>query len=110
MSKRSMYKDNKGNWHYGIEGEKLPEISYSLNTQTDNGGKKMRLIDADELPVFSQIERITENEINYTCWIPAKAIENAPTIEAIPIDWIKHYRYYNGLLAKMVEDWKEWKE
>ena len=66
----------------------------------------MRLIDADKLPIFSQIERITENEITYTCWISTKAIENAPTVESIPIEWIEQYRYFNGLIDKMIEDWR----
>lgn len=49
----------------------------------------MRLIDADKLPTFNQVERITDTEIEYTSWIPRGIIEHAPTVEAIPIEWIK---------------------
>lgn len=29
---KEMYKDNAGNWRYGIEGEELPGVSYSADS------------------------------------------------------------------------------
>ena len=50
----------------------------------------MRLIDADKLPEVNTIERIEgEREVFVNSWIPAAAIWKAPTVEAIPTEWIK---------------------
>lgn len=51
----------------------------------------MRLIDKDKL-----IEVLTNERVDY-----AKAIINAPIVEAIPIEWIENwskqfYKYING--------------
>lgn len=54
-----------------------------------NGGKKMRMIDADELcKVLNQIVGSPEGdaklmEIN-------QCIVDVPTVNAIPVDWLKH--------------------
>ena len=57
----------------------------------------MRLIDADKLPEVNTIERIDgDREVFVSSWIPATAIWKAPTVEAIPIEWVKKY------LAKLI--------
>ena len=50
----------------------------------------MRLIDVDILPEVDTIERIDgERDVFVNSWIPAAAIWKAPTVEAIPIEWLK---------------------
>ena len=54
----------------------------------------MRLIDADKLPELETIEAIDGKEVYtvYTVsWIPKRAIDAAPTVEAIPIEWINNW-------------------
>lgn len=56
----------------------------------------MRLIDADKLPEVNTIERIEgDREVFVNSWIPATAIWKAPTVEAIPIQWIYLWRLKN---------------
>lgn len=76
----------------------------------------MRLIDADELPEVNTIERIEgDREVFVNSWIPATAIWKAPTVEAIPIEWIEKYNnenwfdagtQYNAVTC-MLDQWRE---
>lgn len=81
----------------------------------------MRLIDADELPVTCTLKAIN-GEIAVTGWIEAERINEAPTIEAIPIEWLKDWRkekwfdrrlsmeerMVRAMVARMiVEDWED---
>ena len=80
----------------------------------------MRLIDADELFVIDTIEKVND-DVEIVSWIPLRQIEDAPTVEAIPIEWIKLYASYKATrdgmdcywsmwqedIHKMIEDWRE---
>ena len=76
----------------------------------------MRLIDADKL-------RINCFCIDKIC-VDARTIENAPTVKAIPIEWINSYTtglifsddyednadsidYYISCIKEMVRDWEK---
>ena len=48
----------------------------------------MRLIDADNLPVVNSIERIDGKDVFVASWIPGSSIENAPTVDAIPWEFL----------------------
>lgn len=81
----------------------------------------MRLVDADKLPEVNSIERTDERGVFVCSWIPAEAIWNAPTVEAIPIEWIKKWheeedrRLGDGWThiehphshIRMIEDWRK---
>lgn len=83
----------------------------------------MRLIDADALPEVDSIERIEgDRGVFVTTWIPAEAIWKAPTVEAIPIEWMnkwlsKFYKEINGRtyymgdgydsVQDMLDDWEK---
>ena len=66
----------------------------------------MRLIDADKLK-----EELKVNGLGYQYYM----LDNAPTVDAIPIEWIKHYKSIYGLtystlcnlLGTMLEDWEK---
>jgi len=78
----------------------------------------MRLINADELPVVSTIERIEGNDVFVANWIPTDSIDNAPTVEAIPVEWIRKWHGINDIkdfdlreyvkctMLYMIKDWK----
>ena len=60
----------------------------------------MRLIDANELPVFTMVDNM-DSEAIVTHWVQLDFITHAPTVEAIPIDWItkwsdKFFKVING--------------
>ncbi len=75
----------------------------------------MRLIDADELKVNCVC-------LNSFC-VDGRTIENAPTVKAIPIEWIKskkteitHEKYdyvrgcqegFNDCIDMLIEDWEK---
>lgn len=66
----------------------------------------MRLIDADELKVNCVC-------LNAFC-VDGRTIENAPTVKAIPIEFIKkweqkdeNYFLYIGLTKKLIDDWEK---
>ena len=70
--------------------------------------KKMRLIDADKL-------RINCFCVDRIC-VDGRTIENAPTIKAIPIEWIRKWNIDNypytallmsEIIPKMIEDWEK---
>ena len=79
----------------------------------------MRLIDADELPEVNTIERIEdEREVFVNSWVPASAIWKAPTVEAIPVEWIKEWfstrmnstllpRNYEMVCNWLIYDWEK---
>lgn len=50
----------------------------------------MRLIDVDKLPATCNVA-IVNGKLELDGWIAAKRISEAPTVEAIPIEWIKDY-------------------
>ena len=72
----------------------------------------MRLIDADKM----KIEVINQNPL---VKMYAKEIEewrdSQPTVDAIPVEWIRHYKSIYGLtystlcnlLGTMLEDWEK---
>lgn len=88
----------------------------------------MRLIDADKLEVKHFVQR-TEKIIGYDGTQPryelkdvlAYAIDDAPTVKAIPIEWIKEYasmksfndemdcywHFWEDDVLKMVADWEK---
>lgn len=53
----------------------------------------MRLIDADKLPIYSTIEGIEKSEKGTVAiignWVSAIFIEEAPTVKAIPVEWLE---------------------
>ena len=69
----------------------------------------MRLIDADELKSwlngFIETDNISPTYIR-------TLIDNQPTVEAIPIEWIEEWGRKNGMsesmsLRVMIEDWEK---
>lgn len=74
---------------------------------TENGGKKMRLIDADALQDLEEMEYIYFSSPVGVPFYQANAvwdvIENAPTIEAEPV---KHARWKKSKKEKMYCDWE----
>ena len=50
----------------------------------------MRLIDADKLPATCNVA-IVNGKVEVNGWIAANRINEAPTVEAIPVEWIKKY-------------------
>lgn len=71
----------------------------------------MRLIDADELPGVNIIERIEgEREVFVNSWVPATAIWAAPTVEAIPVEWIKEFANVRAANDGMDCYWHFWGE
>ena len=65
----------------------------------------MRLIDADALPKYTGMA-LSADEV-------ARAVENAPTIDAIPIEWIKEWvnnycnRYEERLFECLFRTWSK---
>lgn len=68
----------------------------------------MRLIDADKLPVTNVIEGIHGKEVYVNPWISALAIENAPTVEAIPISWLRKINAMCGQETRLQEALDLW--
>lgn len=64
----------------------------------------MRLIDADKLELKHYIQRVSDKVIRYNGTQPEYAnydilahdIANAPTVKAIPIEWIEKYKRVRG--------------
>lgn len=52
----------------------------------------MRLIDADELPMIRIVETVDTKNKTFTTigWVADSVIYNAPTIDAIPVEFIKN--------------------
>lgn len=72
----------------------------------------MRLIDADKLPEVNTIERIDgEREVFANSWIPAAAIWKAPTVEAIPIEWLRERASrmldFGEGVERIIKEWKD---
>lgn len=73
----------------------------------------MRLIDTDK--IHRSRAKITEGSKSfYKEWFSASAIDNAPTVEAIPIEWFEWLLdtmgdgMYN--LRAVIKDWERYKE
>lgn len=77
----------------------------------------MRLIDADEIikKTYGVVIEDMFHMDETVDVISRKDIDNAPTIEAIPIEWIRHYKSIYGLtystltnlLGTMIKDWEK---
>ena len=93
----------------------------------------MRLIDADKLmlsladwklqeaPIhtYEKPKEFTADNMQEMIWRTIRdcesAVEEQPTIEAIPIEWIRHYKSIYGLtystltnlLGTMIKDWEK---
>ena len=73
----------------------------------------MRLIDADK--IHRSRAKITEGSKSfYKEWFSASAIDNAPTVEAIPIEWILNHPKFphknedrKKCILDMIEDWRK---
>lgn len=71
----------------------------------------MRLIDADTIPYFPK-RIVGEGTYNI---VVQSYIEHMPTVEAIPIEWIKEWMNHpflyqeiaEGTIEMMLEDWRE---
>ena len=68
---------------------------------------KQRLIDANKLPMVNTIERIEGKDVFVTSWIPAESIANAPTVNAVPVEWIKK-QLEKQEYRKLLIDYIEW--
>lgn len=78
----------------------------------------MRLIDVDKLPATCNVA-IVNGKLEVNGWIAAKRIEEAPTVNAIPIEWIENWletcipRFdydrmtYMADAYEMLEDWEQ---
>lgn len=76
----------------------------------------MRLIDVDKLPATCNVA-IVNGKLELDGWIAAKRLTEAPTVEAIPVDWIKDYidfgvsdklaQHDMRFVSKMIEDWEK---
>ena len=69
----------------------------------------MRLIDADKLKYSATIIQDTKyEEGNIIYWVGKSDIENAPTIEAIPVKWlIKHIMIGNEFATTVIDIWRK---
>lgn len=71
----------------------------------------MRLIDADALRRTHKVAFNGNIEEFANEWVSALAINNAPTIEAIPIEWIKEFIAKKGwarhyLTEEIINAWE----
>ncbi len=71
----------------------------------------MRLIDADKLPATCNVA-IVNGKLELDGWIAAKRITEAPTVEAIPIEWLKEWEGYEQDMAivnlkDIIEYWEK---
>lgn len=79
----------------------------------------MRLIDADKLEVTAVLGvQLQHADSGYYYFCEQSTIDNAPTVEAIPKEWIENYvrnkfclaDWYGGFIGginMMLEDWEE---
>lgn len=77
---------------------------------------RQRLIDANNLYADYIVASTTTNMLCYR-YISKEQVENAPTVEAIPVEWILHYvdTHYNvdnfdGIwryIMKMHDEWEK---
>ena len=70
----------------------------------------MRLIDVDAIPKQIGIEP-THGLADVQYWVNFAAIDNAPVVEAIPVDWITKWAKENPAnsysVEKMMKAWEE---
>ena len=73
----------------------------------------MRLINADKLTTdVCLATALDKAESFYAYFYSQRQIDNAPTVEAIPIEWIEEWGRKNGMsesmsLRVMIEDWEK---
>lgn len=72
----------------------------------------MRLIDADKLPVFDMVDGMADTEKGIepivTHWIQLDFITHAPTVKAIPIDFLERWfgdNYY--AFIDLIMEWEK---
>lgn len=82
----------------------------------------MRLIDADKLELKHFVQRVTEQPISYEGTQPIYAnydiiaydVDNAPTVKAIPIEFIEkiigQYNDWNEDIEPLIELIKKWEK
>ena len=75
----------------------------------------MRLIDADKLEVSSVLGLKLQHAVSqYYYFIDSEAIEKAPTVQAIPVEWFEWLLdtmgdgMYN--LRAVIKDWERYKD
>lgn len=73
-----------------------------------------RLIDAEPLIKFFEQKRIEWFDLDIgtsTAYdIARQAVEEAPTVEAIPIEWLEKFgvtRYQKNLISNIIGTWRE---
>ena len=78
----------------------------------------MRLIDADKITFIECLAKLGNGMVccHVKGIIPKEGIDMQPTVEAIPIEWIKRYAKKGGRIANilfpfeiemMLEDWEK---
>ena len=108
---KEMYKDNAANWRYGSKGEELG-VSYS----TDSILTKYY----DLLPncvqyamTMKEIEEQLKRELLSSIDRCSLKLDTLPTVNAIPVEWIKKWGKENWelecdyILDTMLEDWEK---
>ena len=78
-----------------------------------------RLIDADKLPATCNVA-IVNGKVELNGWIAAERITEAPTVKAIPVEWIKKYidstldkdnsqmlGFKAAIIKEMIEEWEK---
>ena len=72
----------------------------------------MRLIDANKLPVTCSVA-IVNGKLELNGWIAAERITEAPTVEAIPIEWLRMWFTKKAsligitLMGEIESDWEK---
>ena len=72
----------------------------------------MRLIDANKLPVTCNVA-IVNGKLELNGWIAAERITEAPTVEAIPIEWLRMWFTKKAsligitLMGEIESDWEK---
>lgn len=72
----------------------------------------MRLIDVDKLPVTCNAA-IINGKLELDGWVSAKRIDEAPAVEAIPIEWLRMWFTKKAsligitLMSEIESDWEK---
>ena len=73
----------------------------------------MRLIDADKLETTAVLGvQLQHADSRYYYFYEEETVDKAPTIKAIPIEWIEEWGWKNGMsesmsLRVMIDDWEK---